>query len=117
MSDQEKMKRSSKGKRPGFYDEPALDQMMSMVLVLASEISVLADRTDLMERAFAARGIDIAADMAAITLDQAALDARESRRQAMLDRLFYLMRKEADESAAQETADGYRTVIEEIAIS
>jgi hypothetical protein len=117
MSDQEKMKRSSKGKRPGFYDDPALDQMMSMILVLTSEVSVLRDHVDLMERAFAARDLDIAAEMKSLKLDQTALDARESQRQALLDRVFYLMRKEADEAAAQETASGYKTVIEEIAVS
>ncbi|AJP72798.1 hypothetical protein [Sphingomonas hengshuiensis] len=117
MSGQQKMQRSAKGKRPGFFDEPALDQMMSMILVLTSEMSVLGDRVDLMERAFAARGIDIATEMAALKLDQPALEARESRRQALLERLFYLMRKQADESIAQETADGYKAVIDEIAVS
>lgn len=117
MSGQEKMQRSAKGKRPDFYNDPALDQMMSMIMVLTSEMSVLSDHIDLMERAFAARGIDIAAEMAGLKLDQAALDARESRRQALLDRLFYLMRKEAHEATAQETAEGYKAVIDEIAVS
>lgn len=117
MSGKEKMQRSAKGKRPGFYKDPALDQMMSMIMVLTSEISVLGDHIDLMERAFATRNIDIAEAMAALELDQAALDARESRRQALLGRLFYLMRKEADEATAQETAEGYKAVIDEIAVS
>lgn len=117
MSGQEKMQRSAKGKRPGFYEDPALDQIMSMLMVLTSEVSVLHDHVDLMERAFAARGIDIATEMTTLKLDQDALDARESRRQALLDRVFYLMRKEASEAAAQETATGYTAVIEEIALS
>jgi hypothetical protein len=115
MSGEEKMRRNAKGKRPGFYDDPALDQMMSMLMVLTSEVSVLHDHLDLMKRAFVARGIDVAAAMASLKLDQAALDAREAARQALLDRVFYLMRKEAGEAAAQETASGYIAVIDEIA--
>lgn len=112
----ETMPRSARGKRPQFYGSPALDQMMSMLMVLAGEVSVLADHIDSIERVAAANGLDLKAGIAALTLDQEALEAREARRQAMLDRLFYLLRKEADEAAAQETAEGYDKVIEEIAV-
>jgi hypothetical protein len=109
------MARSAKGKRPGFYDTPALDHMMSMVMVLAGEVSVLADQIDLMQRVAAEKGLDLAGGMKTIKLDQPALEAREARRQAMLDRLFYLMRKEAAEAEAQETSEGYSDVIRDIA--
>ncbi|PVX30713.1 hypothetical protein [Sphingomonas pokkalii] len=116
MTDTSKMRRDARGKRPGFYDTPGMDQVMSMVMVLASEVSVLADDIDLMQRVAAGQGIDLKAGMAAIELDQAALEEREARRQALLDRLFYLMRKEAHELAAQETSDSYIRTIDEIAL-
>jgi hypothetical protein len=109
------MLRSAKGKRPSFYETPGLDQMMSMIMVLAGEVSVLADQVDLMQRVAAEKGLDLAGGMKTITLDQDALEAREARRQAMLDRLFYLMRKEAAEAEAQETSEGYSQVIADIA--
>jgi hypothetical protein len=118
MSDTTKldpMARSAKGKRPSFYETPGLDQMMSMVMVLASEVSVLADQIDLMQRVAGQNGLDLAGGMSSITLDQEALEVREARRQAMLDRLFYLMRKEASEATANETSEAYVGVIEEIA--
>lgn len=110
------MVRDAKGKRPGFYETPALDQMMSMIMVLASEVSVLADHIDSIERVAAANGLDLVGGIAKLSLDQAALEAREARRQAMLDRLFYLMRKEAAEAARQESPEAYAAVIEEIAV-
>lgn len=110
------MLRSAKGKRPSFYETKGLDQMMSMIMVLAGEVSVLADQIDLMQRAAADKGLDLAGAMQAVTLDQPALEEREARRQAMLDRLFYLMRKEAAEASAEETSEGYSRTIEEIAI-
>lgn len=110
------MTRDARGKRPGFYETPALDQMMSMIMVLAGEVSVLADHVDSIERVAAANGIDLAQGVATLELDQAALEARETRRQAMLERLFYLMRKEAAEATRQESAEGYAKVIADIAV-
>lgn len=109
------MKRDSRGKRPSFYDHPGLDQMMSMIMVLASEMSVLTDHVDSLERVIGANGIDVAAGLQNLKLDQDALELRESRRQALLERLFYLMRKEATEAQANETGPGYTKVIDEIA--
>jgi hypothetical protein len=111
----EPMQRSARGKRPSFYETPALDQMMSMIMVLASEVSVLADQVDGMQRVAAANGLDLKGGMEKLVLDQPALEEREARRQAMLGRLFYLMRKEADEATARETSEGYAKVIDEIA--
>lgn len=116
MADSVKMRRDARGKRPSFYDTPGMDQMMSMIMVLASEVSVLADDLDSMQRVAAANGLDLKAGMAGLQLDQAALEEREARRQALLDRLFYLMRKEAGELAAQETSEAYVRTIDEIAV-
>jgi hypothetical protein len=110
------MKRTSKGKRPEFYDSPVLDQMMSMIMVLASEVSVLADEMDTIKRAVSAKAPDIAAELAAFVPDEQALQERETRRQEMLARLFYLVRKDAEETAEQATAKGYLKTIEEIAV-
>lgn len=110
------MIRDAQGKRPAFYETPQLDQMMSMIMVLAEEVSVLNDHVDSLERAAKEKGLDLAEGMKSLKLDQAALEAREARRQAFLSRLFYLMRKEAAEAAAQETADGYAATIREIAV-
>lgn len=115
MADDNHMIREAKGKRPQFYESPALDQMMSMIMVLASEVSVLADHVDSIERVAAANGLDLAAGVAALQLDSSALEAREARRQALLRRLFYLMRKEAGEATAKETGESYSAVLDEIA--
>lgn len=116
MTDSARMRRDARGKRPSFYDTPGLDQMMSMIMVLASEVSVLADELDSMQRVAAANGLDLKNGVATLELDQAALEAREARRQALLDRLFYLMRKEAGELSAQETSETYLRTIDEIAV-
>ncbi|WP_044564192.1 hypothetical protein [Azospirillum sp. B4] len=107
--------KDAKGKRPTFYDAPGLDQAMSMILVLANELSVLHDRLDSAERVAKANGLDLAAGIEALVLDQPALEAREAWRQDFLDRLFYLQRKEAAEARQEDTADRFNRTIEEIA--
>lgn len=105
----------AKGARPRFYTEPGLDQAMSMILVLASELSVIRDRMDSMERVAKNHGIDFVSEIDQLVLDQAALEAREHARQSLLSRLYYLTRKEAHELANQDNDSRYRKVIDEIA--
>jgi hypothetical protein len=116
MTETRTMDRNAKGKRPHLYDTPGLDQMMSMIMVLAGEVSVLADHVDSIERVAAQSGLDLRAGIATLTLDQAALEEREARRQALLERMFYLMRKEAAEAAGAETGEAYAAIIDEIAV-
>lgn len=108
--------KDAKGKRPHFYETPGLDQAMSMLMVLASEMAVLHDRLDSAERVMAVNGIDLAKGIETLALDQPALEAREAWRQAFFDRLFYLMRKDASEAARAETVATYRQAIEDIAV-
>lgn len=107
--------RHARGKRPQFYDTDGLDQAMSMIMVLANEMSVLRDRLDSAERVAKASGLDLAAGIEALELNQQALEEREERRQDFLRRLFYLQLKDADEAAQSETEAGYNAAIEEIA--
>lgn len=107
--------RDARGKRPQFYDTPGMDQLMSMVMVLANEMCVLRDRMDTSERVAAQNGLDLAAGIEAFEFDEDALAEREQRRQDFLGRMFYLMRKEANEAKGMETNDAYRATIETIA--
>jgi hypothetical protein len=107
--------RDAKGKRPMFYDAPGMDQAMSMILVLANELSVVRDRLDTVEKVAATKGVMLDADIEAYQPDQAVLEAREARRQDFLARLYYLARKDAAEQSSDDTAERYAKMLEEIA--
>jgi hypothetical protein len=107
--------RHARGKRPQFYDTAGLDQAMSMIMVLANELSVVRDRLDSAERVAKAQGLDLAAGIETLQLDQEALEEREERRQEFLRRLFYVQLKDADEAAQAQTSEGFSKTIEEIA--
>ena len=42
--------RRAKGKRPEFFDDPAIDRLYSLTLALAAEVSALRERQDTVER-------------------------------------------------------------------
>jgi hypothetical protein len=42
--------RQTRGKRPQFFDDPAIDQVMTFVLELATEVAVMRTRLDTVER-------------------------------------------------------------------
>ncbi len=49
-ADQVKLPRVTKGKRPYFFDDPNIDQMMTFILELTMEVSVVRERLDTVER-------------------------------------------------------------------
>ena len=44
------LKRKAKGQRPTFFDDPDTDKLISMLMGLAGEVSVMRDRMDTVER-------------------------------------------------------------------
>lgn len=107
--------RDARGKRPQFYAAAGLDEAMGMIMVIANELMVVRDRLDTIEQVSHARGIDLPAEIEAFVPGAPVLEAREARRQEFLERLFYLVRKDAAEQAARETPESFRETLETIA--
>ncbi|HET9427376.1 MAG TPA: hypothetical protein VFO69_03360 [Allosphingosinicella sp.] len=57
MTEQVTLPRTSKGKRPQFFDDPAIDQMMTFFLELMTEVSTLRERLDTVERLLDRNGV------------------------------------------------------------
>lgn len=107
------LSRNARGKRPHFFPTDGLDQAMSMILVLAEELCVVRDRLDTVEHV--ARDGGLADAIEAYQPDEAALQAREARRQAFLAKLYYLARKEAAELSGEDTPERFTATITDIA--
>ncbi len=115
MSAEVKVRRDARGKRPQFYDDPANDTLMSMVMVLASELCVTRDRLDTIERIADEKNLILSREIDTFELDQEALAEREQRRQDFMDRLFYLLRKDISELKEQDTGERYTQTLDDIA--
>ncbi len=112
-----KLERNARGKRPQFYATPGMDEAMSMIMVLANELSVMRDRLDTVEKVAAAKGIMLDAEIEAYKPDQQVLEARELRRQDFLARLFYLARKQAAELESGDNEERYTSALDDIAVN
>ena len=90
MTDQDKVPtpRPARGKRPQYFDDPALDQLHATLLAVTAELSVLQDRFDLIERVLDAKGVLSRDDIEAFPLDDEAQGARSENRQQLIRRLF-----------------------------
>ena len=80
--------RPAKGKRPQYFDAPALDQLHATLLAVTAELSVLHDRFDLIERVLDSKGVLTREDIEGFPLDQQAQAERGEHREALIRRLF-----------------------------
>lgn len=66
----------AKGKRPQYFDDSALDRMLSILLAVVGEVSVLKERLDTVERLLDVKG----------TISRADIEAYEPDRDAAYER-------------------------------
>jgi hypothetical protein len=59
-----------KGKRPAYFDDPAIDRLLSIVMALAAEVSVNRERMDTIERLLDRKGVLSRADIEAYAPDR-----------------------------------------------
>jgi len=83
-----RLPRVSKGKRPQYFDDPAIDQLMTFIIELSAEVSVLYDRVDTVERLLDTKGTISRADIENYRGDAAVDAERAARRDGYLKRVF-----------------------------
>ncbi len=62
--------KKAKGKRPAYFDDPAIDRLLSIVMAIAGELSVTRERLDSIERLLDANGVLSRADIEAFRPDR-----------------------------------------------
>jgi hypothetical protein len=68
--------KKAKGKRPAYFEDPAIDRLLSIVMALAGEVAVNRERLDTVERLLDANGTLSRADIEAFKPDRDAGYAR-----------------------------------------
>jgi hypothetical protein len=106
MSEQIKLKRKAKGERPYFFDDPAVDKLLSMLMGLAGEVSVMRDRLDTIERLANDKNLFTIDDIEKYHPDDAVLKQRAERREAFLGEITRIIGAEL-EGLAQEENESY----------
>jgi hypothetical protein len=90
----------AKGRRPEFYEDPAIDQLFAIVTALTGEISVLFDRFDTVERLLAEARVLSMDAVEAYVPDESAAAVRGERRDELLRRVFAVLETYASRKAA-----------------
>lgn len=83
-----KLPGSTRGKRPSFFDDPAIDQMMTFMIELTTEVAVLRERLDTVERLLDDHGSVTRAAIEAYKPPAAVESERTALREAYLKRVF-----------------------------
>ena len=109
------IKRTVKGRRPQFNDDPAVDNAHGMIMALAAELAVLHDRVDTMEKVAERNGAFLAEEIDNFVPDNETLVAREDWRRALLRRMFYVLREQVDDVSQHDTDKKYAKFLKEIA--
>lgn len=106
----------SRGNRPVFTGHPALDDLTSILMALASEVAVLRQRCDTAEQLLVAKGLLAVDDIERYQPTPAVEIEREQWRRDYLDRVLFALRSRAEEERNGETLESYQQVLEEVAI-
>ncbi|MEM9500483.1 MAG: hypothetical protein AAF941_01435 [Pseudomonadota bacterium] len=92
----------AKGKRPEYFEDPALDRLYSTVFAMAAEVSALRERQDTIERLLDANGMVKREDIERYEPDREAADERGLATRAYIARI---MRGFQQEVEAMEASD------------
>lgn len=86
----------AKGRRPEYFDDPAIDRLLSIVLALTGEVSVLRERLDTVERLLEARGALSREDIERYVPDRAAGEERGLATKAYIARVMRALQQELE---------------------
>ncbi|MEO0419129.1 MAG: hypothetical protein AAF249_09705 [Pseudomonadota bacterium] len=78
----------AKGKRPEYFDEPAVDRLYSVVFAIAAELSALRERQDTVERLLDANGTISREDIESYKPDRQAVEERSLATRAYISRIM-----------------------------
>ena len=102
--------RRAKGKRPQFLDDPAVERVLSIAVAVATELAVLHERVDTIERLLEKNGSLVRADIESFRDPQAHVE-RSQWQKEYVARIFRMLQQ--DREALEDNADD--TSIEAIA--
>lgn len=101
--------RRAKGKRPQFLDDPAVERVLSIAVAVATELAVLRERVDTIERLLEKNGSLVRADIENFRDPQAHVE-RSQWQKEYVARIFRMLQQDrealedADESSMEAIA-------------
>ncbi len=97
MTGTAKLPKKAKGSRPYFFDDPAVDKAIAIIMGLAGEVSVMHDRLDTIERLLDANGTLARGDIEQFVVDATVNAERDAWRERFLDNVLRIVHQELED--------------------
>ncbi|MBZ0333012.1 hypothetical protein [Marinobacter sp. AL4B] len=86
-----KLPRKAKGQRPVFFDDPAVDKLISMIFGLTNEMSVLYERQDTLERLLKEKNVVTSDEIESYVPGDSVRKERDARIEIMLSSVLQVL--------------------------
>lgn len=103
------------GERPTFFDDPAVDQLMAIIMAMSGELSVLYDRVDSLERLLDEKRVVGRDEVETYRPDEAVEAERKARRGEYIQRLFRIIREDGAHLVPNDHMTRYQALQDELA--
>ncbi len=90
------------GKRPYFFDDPAVERVLAITMAVAQEVAVVRERLDTVERLLEKKGSLTRADIDAYTPDPASATERAEWQRMYIARVLRIVQQEIEAMNAPE---------------
>ncbi len=98
------------GERPAFFDDPAVDQLLSIVMAMSGELSVLYDRVDTLERLLEDKAV-VARDEVETYVPPTDVETeRKQRRTDYIRRLLRIIREDGSSIVPHDDMNQYQQI-------
>lgn len=99
MSETIELQKKARGERPQYFEDPAIDKVLSITLALAGETAILRDRLDTIERLIESGETLTRAAIDAYVPNEAVRADRDAWRERFLDVVLRVVHQEHEELA------------------
>ena len=105
------IKRTAKGRRPQYFQDPAVDHLHNMILSLVEELSVTRDRADALERLLEQSGVLNSTQLDQYQANDVAAAERQERRERFIARVFKTFADQAERETEDLAAPPFEEVV------
>lgn len=106
-----RLQKKAKGRRPQYFENPAIDKVLSITMALAGEVAVMRDRLDTVER-LSANGQPFGPEeVDRYQPDAKVREHRDAWRERFLDIVLRSVLQEVEELESQERQGSYEDAI------
>ena len=111
VEDLGKLQLKPKGRRPYFFDDPAVDKLLAIITALAGEVSVVHDEYDSLIRLLEKKGVVNSAELKEYIPDAEVRDERDQWRGVFLENVLRILHQEM-EGIQKEHSGNYEDAID-----